>query len=48
MYSGVVVATVVEMCSDVVVATVGVSGKSTKTFIWITTTKYICIKIKNT
>ena len=47
MYSGVVVATVVDMYSGVVVATIVVVGKSTKTFTWIKTTKYIRIQIKN-
>ena len=45
MYSGVVVAAVVDMYSGVVAATVVVRGKSTKKFIWIKTTKYICIQI---
>ena len=48
MYSGVVVATVVDMYSGVVVATIVVGVKSTKRFIWIKTTKYICIQIKIT
>ena len=47
MYSAVVVATVVDMYSGVVVATIVVVGKSTKTFTWIKTTKYICIQIKS-
>ena len=41
MYSGVVVATVVDMYSGVVVATFVVGGKSTKKLIWTKTTKYI-------
>ena len=45
MYSGVVVATVVDMYSGVVVAAVVVGDKSTKKFISIKTTKYICIQI---
>ena len=48
MYSGVVVATVVDMYSGVVVTTVVVGGKSKKKVIWIKTTKYICIQIKIT